>query len=53
MTGEELYARESTNWEGADPWDELLPSVQDGWNTLAAQITAWERALEAVDAAAE
>lgn len=45
MTGEQLYERERT---GADrPWDELLPSIQDGWNQLAQTITDWTEVLDA------
>lgn len=36
MTGEELYAQE---WEESMPqWPDLLPSIRDGWERIAALV---------------
>lgn len=43
MTGRELYEKETSGSER--PWDELLPSTQEGWDRLAASVTAWEEAI--------
>ncbi len=54
MNGQELYQKERAflggDSSGRPTWEELMPSIQHGWETLARQIDLWEERLRATAA---